>query len=152
MAIIPRTTAKIVLVHGDSTLLCHRPGEPIWHLPGGALEGRETPEQALRRELREEVGVPLAWAAPVTELEARWQPFGNLHDTVHEQMTLFVGQLAGMGREGIRTRMDGGEPLLTKWFPVAHIVPCASSSFMVRPVEILPWILRLAGQVKGYRG
>ena len=134
MAIIARETSKILLVHGDSILLCHQNGEPIWHLPGGGLEGQETPEQALRRELREEVGLSLAWAAPVTTINASWQPFGNLQDSVRETMHLFAGQLMGMTPEGIVKREQG---LHLKWFPLAHVMPGQSPQWQVRPLEVL---------------
>jgi 8-oxo-dGTP pyrophosphatase MutT (NUDIX family) len=146
MAILPRVTAKIILVHGDSLLLCNQAGEPIWHLPGGGIEGRESPEQALRRELREEVGLSLAWASPVTTLDASWQPFGNLHDTVRETMHLFAGQLQGMTPEGIVKHEKG---LNLRWFPLAHVMPMEGPAFQVRPLEVLRYIINIGGQMMG---
>lgn len=51
-----------VIRTGGLTLLCHRaPGRrwypDVWDLPGGHIEGGETPREALRRELREELGI-----------------------------------------------------------------------------------------------
>jgi 8-oxo-dGTP diphosphatase len=53
-----------VLVRGDdSFLLTSRPAgkayEGYWEFPGGKLEANETVEQALRRELQEEIGLTI---------------------------------------------------------------------------------------------
>lgn len=53
-----------LLRRGDRVLLCHRSTGRSWYpdswdLPGGHVEAGESPEQALVRELREEVGVDL---------------------------------------------------------------------------------------------
>ena len=54
-----------LLRRGDRVLLCHRSADRTWYpdawdLPGGHVEDGETPEQALVRELREELGVEVA--------------------------------------------------------------------------------------------
>ncbi|MBL8601522.1 MAG: (deoxy)nucleoside triphosphate pyrophosphohydrolase [Myxococcales bacterium] len=50
-----------VIVRGGRVLLTQRPGQAdlggLWEFPGGKLEADESPEEALRRELREEIGV-----------------------------------------------------------------------------------------------
>jgi len=40
-----------------------RPERPVWDLPGGGLDFGETFEQGLRREVREENGLEVAWLA-----------------------------------------------------------------------------------------
>lgn len=52
----------------DRFLLTSRPGGKVyagyWEFPGGKLEAGETVEQALRRELHEELGITIAEAQP----------------------------------------------------------------------------------------
>lgn len=55
------TVAAAVVIEGGRVLLTRRPGGTHlaghWEFPGGKLEPDESPEEALARELREEIGV-----------------------------------------------------------------------------------------------
>ena len=58
-----------VLIRADGHfLLTSRPAgkvyEGYWEFPGGKIEAGETVEQALRRELQEEIGITIATAQP----------------------------------------------------------------------------------------
>lgn len=56
----PVPAAVALVLRGRKILLGRRGAAPYkgtWDLPGGFLEGDETPEAALRRELKEELGV-----------------------------------------------------------------------------------------------
>jgi 8-oxo-dGTP diphosphatase len=58
-----------VLIRADGQfLLTSRPAgkvyEGYWEFPGGKIEAGETVEQALRRELQEEIGITIAAAQP----------------------------------------------------------------------------------------
>ena len=65
----------MALIHCGKVLLVerapHRKVYPaVWDLPGGHIEGEESPEDALRREAREELGI---------EIES-FQLLGQVHD------------------------------------------------------------------------
>jgi len=56
--------ATAVLVKSDQILLCHRhPNRrwypDVWDIPGGHIDSGETPAEAVRRELREELGIEI---------------------------------------------------------------------------------------------
>jgi 8-oxo-dGTP diphosphatase len=56
--------AAAVLVKSNRVLLCHRhPNRrwypDVWDIPGGHIDPGETPANAVRRELREELGVEI---------------------------------------------------------------------------------------------
>ncbi len=57
----------LIKSNGDFLLTSRPPGkvyEGFWEFPGGKLEAGETVEQALRRELMEEIGITIGSATP----------------------------------------------------------------------------------------
>jgi 8-oxo-dGTP diphosphatase len=56
-----RFVAAALILRGDEVLICQRrPDQPMalkWEFPGGKIETGESPEQALARELNEELGI-----------------------------------------------------------------------------------------------
>ena len=83
--------AACALVDGDGrVLIAQRPPgkafEGLWEFPGGKIEAGETPEQAIIRELREELGVE--------PCETCLQPFAFASEPItgerHLVMPLFV--------------------------------------------------------------
>ena len=55
----PRIRVSAILLWQGRFLLCRqeKPGKEYWLLPGGGVDGGETLIEALRRELREELGI-----------------------------------------------------------------------------------------------
>jgi 8-oxo-dGTP diphosphatase len=56
-----RMVAAALILRGDELLICQRrPDQPMalkWEFPGGKMEPGESAEQALKRELEEELGI-----------------------------------------------------------------------------------------------
>jgi len=55
---------RAIILDGDRVLLIRHSYVPGWHLPGGGVDKRETLVEAVRREVREEVGLALETARP----------------------------------------------------------------------------------------
>jgi 8-oxo-dGTP diphosphatase len=99
--------AAAALVDADGrVLIAERPAgrsmAGLWEFPGGKVEPGESPEQALRRELREELGIDVCerCLAPLTFASHGYEAF-------HLLMPLFIcrkweGEIAP--REGQRVR------------------------------------------------
>lgn len=108
------SAAGILFVHDGHVLLLKRTGSPhagTWAFPGGGIEDGETPEQAARRETKEECGYtydgPLAplwttadgfqcfgavaadqWKPRLNDEHsaARWAPFDDLPTPLHPSL------------------------------------------------------------------
>lgn len=114
--------AGILLREGGQMLLTSRPeGKPYagyWEFPGGKLEVGESVEQALRRELQEELGITIAAAHP-------WQV--TEHDYPHALVRLhwckvFDWQGELQMREGQRMAWQTWPPVVRPLLPGAFPV------------------------------
>ena len=95
--------AAVALFDADGrVLLAQRPeGKPmagLWEFPGGKIEIGETPEEALKREMREELGINICdhCAAPLTFVSHAYEQF-------HLLMMLYVCHKW----DGIPTPLEG---------------------------------------------
>lgn len=59
----------ITNLSGDVLLLRHSYGPDVWSLPGGGVEPGEDPEVAIRREIKEELGLTLGKVEALGTLE-----------------------------------------------------------------------------------
>jgi 8-oxo-dGTP diphosphatase len=91
-----RFVVAALIVHNDEVLIGQRrPDQPMalqWEFPGGKIEAGETPEQALVRELNEELGITATIGPPVTHIRHNYRHGGAVDlqfFAVHE----FAGEI-----------------------------------------------------------
>lgn len=75
-----RTTVSALMFRGGKILLCRRANEPFkgkWDIPGGYIEEKETPEDALRREMKEELGIEIEKEKLLAVIGPTYYPFGG---------------------------------------------------------------------------
>ncbi len=108
---VPIAGVSVVITNltGDVLLVKHSYGPDVWSLPGGGLGRGEDPLAAVRREVREELGVELARIEPIGVLEETLS--GSPH-TAH----IFA---ATCDRQ---PRPDGREVTEARFFP-SHSLP-----------------------------
>lgn len=116
--------AAVALVDLDGRVLLARrpPGktmEGLWEFPGGKVHRGETPEQALIRELKEELGIDVAESclAPLTFASHRYPDF-------HLLMPLFVCRVW----RGIVKPLEGQELTWAR--------PSAMEGFPMPPADV----------------
>jgi 8-oxo-dGTP diphosphatase len=76
----PRQVVAALIRRGDRLLICQRGAQhPMafkWEFPGGKVEPGETSEQALFRELNEELGIDAEIGPPVTQIQHTYRNGG----------------------------------------------------------------------------
>ena len=98
--------------HSNQILISRRPDHlhqgGLWEFPGGKVETDELPEQALCRELREELGIQVTQAQPYLQVS---------HDYSDKQVLLDIWQVNGFS--GQPRGMEGQD---CRWVALSELL------------------------------
>ena len=103
----PRIRVSAILRWQGRVLLCRqeKPGKEYWLLPGGGVDGGETLIEALRRELREELGVEadVQFEGPVAVVDSIAPKLRRSRDK-HVVHIIFAADLSHRSLEDVETQ------------------------------------------------
>ena len=109
-----------IIVNGSRLLVMQDEGIPHDYLPGGRVHLGEPAVAALRRELREELDVPL----PPHRLVFMGESFFTLQNTRYHEMALYYLTQAPpelLARGDAFTRVEGSEVHHFRWVPFGEL-------------------------------
>ncbi|WP_226645529.1 8-oxo-dGTP diphosphatase MutT [Microbulbifer variabilis] len=112
VGVVRRSDGKILIARRPDHL--HMGGR--WEFPGGKVETGESVEQALTRELHEEVAIEVQQLQPLLKIQHDYEEKTVLLDTW--QVTAFTGE--AKGREGQETAWVAVQELKNYQFPDAN--------------------------------
>jgi 8-oxo-dGTP diphosphatase len=102
----PRIRVSAIIRWQGRVLLClqEKPGKQYWLLPGGGVEAGETLTEALRRELREELGIEAyaQFEGPVAIVDSISPR--DVHANKHVVHIIFATDLSHRSLEDVETR------------------------------------------------
>jgi ADP-ribose pyrophosphatase YjhB (NUDIX family) len=102
----PRIRVSAILRWQGRVLLCRqeKPGKEYWLLPGGGVDGGETLIEALRRELREELGVEadVQFEGPVAIVDSIAPK--SQHSRKHVVHIIFAADLSHRSLSDVETK------------------------------------------------
>lgn len=118
-----------ILVRNQKILCAQRGGEKslayLWEFPGGKIEDGETAQEALKRELMEELKIEVSMAEDIFDHSAYEYDFGRVHLTT------------------ILCQLKGSEPVLTEHVAIKWLAPDELSTLDWAPADI-PAVQKLA--------
>ena len=90
-----------------------------WEFPGGKMEVGETPEEALKREIREELSAEINVGELLTTVEYDYPKF---HLTMHCFLCTLVGEALHLNEHEAAKWLSKDELDSVKWLPADEIV------------------------------
>jgi len=135
----------LVLDEADRVLLVHfnLPDGALWATPGGGIEGDESLEDAIRRELLEEVGLRDVNLGPIIWERTHVFPFSNFSGQHEVFFFVRVKEIGGepsfSAEELLEERLTG-----SRWWTLEELRASVDSRFAPqRIVNLLEELLRL---------
>ncbi len=113
MGVIKNDDGNILISLRDNSV--HQGG--LWEFPGGKVENGESVKQALKRELKEELGIFVIELTPLIKIKHQYTDLNVLLDVW--LITLFSGKESGC--EGQEIQWVGPDKLSRYCFPAANI-------------------------------
>ena len=90
-----------------------------WEFPGGKMEVGETPEEALKREIREELSAEISVGELLTTVEYDYPAF---HLTMHCVLCSLIGEALHLNEHEAARWLTKEELDSVKWLPADEIV------------------------------
>lgn len=108
--------------HADHVLLCTIEGLDFWFVPGGRCEAMETSQDAIVREMREELGVDTRVERLLWVVENFFTHAGRAHHELglYYLMTLPPGSPL-LATEATFYGDEGGQRITCRWFPLDEL-------------------------------
>src|SRR3990170_872518 len=123
----------------------HAPGIPPWHnrwqIAGGALEFGETPEEAMRRELKEELGVSakILYTQPIVKTSI-W--YADEMEKKEDAQIILITYLVDIGTQDVDVSTDD-ETNKFGWFTYSEVGKLDSLPMTIEIVEEAEKIIRV---------
>lgn len=109
-----RAGSRAVIVSNGKILLSHETRSGWWLIPGGGLEGNETPEEGCVREVEEETGYIVS---PVQQFLILYEYYEEYRYISH----YFICEATGRGRMKL-TEAEQRRGLEPRWIPLREAV------------------------------